>query len=173
MGGKLYHDPRQVVVYAGRRTYLFCSITLVQATFGLKTHGQVERLIETGQNIPNSNVFLDWADEQSPKVRWFEDVTEDMMSENHLEKMKRAGVRVVDDGENEFHVPQPSPSSEPKPLAMQGKKPPAKPRKKKSEEQMTLFEAPNALSPQTTQNCRKSRKGGNRNGENGQTAERD
>lgn len=94
--GKLYHDPRQVIVCSGGRTYLFCSLTLVMQTFGIKSTSQAVRLIENGQNIPNTNVTIDWALDDAPKVRFYEDVTEDMMSQKHIQRMEAGGVHLVD-----------------------------------------------------------------------------
>jgi len=106
------HDPRQVIACVGSRTYQFCSLSLAMLTFGIKSTSQAVRLIENGQNVPGTGITLDWAMDDAPRVKWYEDVTEDMMSDAHIRRMKRMKVPIIEDGDATYRVPEDAESTE-------------------------------------------------------------
>lgn len=64
------YKARQVIAQEPRRSVIYSSISLVMAAYGLKSTSQVVRLIENEQNIPHTNIWLDWWDGEP--VRWME-----------------------------------------------------------------------------------------------------
>ena len=87
------HANRQVMAYDNGRTIIYPSETEAMDAYGIKSTSQLSRLIRNEQNVPHMKVWLDWW--EGEPVRIVTDTTEDMMSDAHRRKMRRAGVRIL------------------------------------------------------------------------------